>query len=109
VGDNAHVTGVPLLLARHGQTADNADGLILGRRDPPLSKLGERQAARLASGAREQGVVALWCSPLLRAPPISISSAPSSSRGEPLAGGAQIGNSPRCPGGAWACTRVALP
>ena len=30
----------PLLLARHGQTAENADGLILGRRDPPLSQLG---------------------------------------------------------------------
>jgi broad specificity phosphatase PhoE len=26
---------VPILLARHGETADNADGLILGRRDPP--------------------------------------------------------------------------
>jgi broad specificity phosphatase PhoE len=56
-----------LLLARHGQTADNAGGLILGRRDPPLSALGEQQAARLALQARARGVTAVWCSPLLRA------------------------------------------
>jgi broad specificity phosphatase PhoE len=61
------VTGPPLLLARHGQTADNAGGLILGRRDPALSELGERQAAALAIQARARGVVAIWCSPLLRA------------------------------------------
>jgi broad specificity phosphatase PhoE len=61
------VTGLPLLLARHGQTADNAHGLILGRRDPPLSDLGEQQAAGLAVHARARVVVAIWCSPLLRA------------------------------------------
>jgi broad specificity phosphatase PhoE len=61
------VTGVPLLLARHGQTADNANGLILGRRDPPLSELGRRQASQLAAEAVGHRVVALWCSPLLRA------------------------------------------
>jgi broad specificity phosphatase PhoE len=61
------VTGVPLLLARHGQTIDNANGLILGRRDPALSELGEQQAAGLAVQARARGVVAIWCSPLLRA------------------------------------------
>ncbi|HTU96867.1 MAG TPA: histidine phosphatase family protein [Solirubrobacteraceae bacterium] len=58
---------MPLLLARHGQTADNAHGLILGRRDPPLSELGEEQAAGLATKARARGIVAIWCSPLLRA------------------------------------------
>jgi broad specificity phosphatase PhoE len=61
------VTGLLLLLARHGQTADNANGLILGRRDAPLSELGEQQAAGLAVQARARGVVAIWCSPLLRA------------------------------------------
>lgn len=64
---NSRVTGVSLLLARHGQTADNAGGLILGRRDPVLSELGEQQAAELAVRARAQGVVAIWSSPLLRA------------------------------------------
>jgi broad specificity phosphatase PhoE len=67
LSDNSHVTGLPLLLARHGQTADNASGLILGRRDPPLSDLGAQQAAGLGVQARARGVVAIWCSPLLRA------------------------------------------
>jgi broad specificity phosphatase PhoE len=61
------VTGTALLLARHGQTADNASGLILGRRDPELSELGERQSAKLAVQARARGVTAIWSSPLLRA------------------------------------------
>jgi broad specificity phosphatase PhoE len=38
-----------LYLVRHGQTAANADGLLLGRADPPLSDLGREQAAALAS------------------------------------------------------------
>lgn len=58
---------VPLFIARHGETVDNADGLILGRRDPPLSVAGREQSARLAQQALTLGVVALWCSPLLRA------------------------------------------
>jgi len=37
-----------LIVVRHGQTAANADGLILGRADPPLSDLGRRQAVALA-------------------------------------------------------------
>ena len=37
-----------LLLVRHGQTAENARGLLLGRADPPLSPRGRRQAAALA-------------------------------------------------------------
>ena len=56
----------PLLLARHGQTADNAGGLILGRRDPPLSELGRAQALVLAAAALEIGVAAVWTSPLQR-------------------------------------------
>ncbi|HEY6762506.1 MAG TPA: histidine phosphatase family protein [Baekduia sp.] len=56
-----------ILLARHGQTADNAGGRILGRRDPPLTPLGEEQAARLADAVRDAGVRAVWASPLLRA------------------------------------------
>jgi len=57
----------PLLLARHGQTADNADGLILGRRDPPLSELGQAQARALAAAAREAAIASVWTSPLRRA------------------------------------------
>lgn len=58
---------ITLLLARHGQTPDNAGGLILGRRDPALSEIGRRQSARLAVRAAAAGIAALWCSPLLRA------------------------------------------
>ncbi len=38
-----------LVLVRHGQTEANARGLLLGRADPPLSDLGRRQAAALAT------------------------------------------------------------
>jgi broad specificity phosphatase PhoE len=37
-----------LILVRHGQTAENARGLLLGRQDPLLSEVGQRQAAALA-------------------------------------------------------------
>jgi broad specificity phosphatase PhoE len=37
-----------LFLVRHGQTAANAAGLLLGRADPPLTALGQRQAEALA-------------------------------------------------------------
>lgn len=57
----------PLLLARHGETADNADGLILGRRDPPLSARGLEQARALAAAARRARIAVVWCSPLRRA------------------------------------------
>ncbi len=53
-----------LLLVRHGRTDANAQGLLLGRADPPLSEDGREQAAALSAkipdGAR---VIA---SPLLR-------------------------------------------
>ena len=60
-------TPVALFIARHGETVDNANHLILGRRDPPLSDRGREQSAQLASRAAGLGVVAIWCSPLLRA------------------------------------------
>jgi broad specificity phosphatase PhoE len=54
-----------LYLVRHGETAANVDGLLLGRADPPLTALGARQAARLATVLpRPDRVVA---SPLRRA------------------------------------------
>lgn len=37
-----------LIVARHGRTASNASGLLLGRADPPLDDLGREQAAALA-------------------------------------------------------------
>jgi broad specificity phosphatase PhoE len=38
-----------LHLVRHGRTDANAQGLLLGRADPPLSEEGRRQAAALAA------------------------------------------------------------
>lgn len=37
-----------LILVRHGEVAANADGLLLGRADPPLTATGMRQAVALA-------------------------------------------------------------
>ncbi|MGI5131330.1 histidine phosphatase family protein [Pseudonocardia sp. CA-107938] len=37
-----------LILVRHGEVAANAEGLLLGRADPPLTETGRRQAAALA-------------------------------------------------------------
>jgi len=56
-----------ILLARHGQTAENAAGRILGRRDPPLSAAGRAQAAALAASVAGEGLLRVWTSPLLRA------------------------------------------
>ena len=38
-----------LFLVRHGRTAANAGGLLLGRADPPLDELGRAQADALAA------------------------------------------------------------
>jgi broad specificity phosphatase PhoE len=54
-----------IILVRHGQTTTNAQGLLVGRSDPELTDLGERQARALQpllAGVRE-----VWSSPLRRA------------------------------------------
>ena len=53
-----------LLLVRHGRTDANAQGLLLGRADPPLSEEGRAQAAALAAKIPEGARVI--ASPLLR-------------------------------------------
>jgi len=55
-----------LILARHGQTAPNASGLLLGRGDPPLNDLGRREAEALATVPLIGGADRVVCSPLLR-------------------------------------------
>ena len=54
-----------LILVRHGQTASNAEGRLLGRGDPPLTELGERQAAAVAAAVGP--VDRVVASPLRRA------------------------------------------
>lgn len=56
-----------IVFARHGETAPNRDGLILGRADPGLTDEGRRQAARLADLLAREEPVAVLTSPLLRA------------------------------------------
>ena len=56
-----------LWLARHGETSENAEGRILGRRDPPLSAAGVAQAEALAGRLKNAAIVAVWASPLRRA------------------------------------------
>jgi broad specificity phosphatase PhoE len=56
-----------MYLARHGQTAYNAEGRFQGQGAVPLNETGRAQAAALAEQALAFEFVALWCSPLLRA------------------------------------------
>jgi broad specificity phosphatase PhoE len=54
-----------LILVRHGRTALNATGRLVGRLDPPLDAVGQRQAA--AVGRALAGVDRVVTSPLRRA------------------------------------------
>jgi broad specificity phosphatase PhoE len=56
-----------IVFARHGQTAPNRDGLVLGRADPDLTEEGHRQAALLGAALAAEPVVAIRSSPLTRA------------------------------------------
>jgi len=56
-----------IVFARHGQTAPNRDGLVLGRADPELTEEGHRQAALLAAALAAEPVSAILTSPLQRA------------------------------------------
>lgn len=54
-----------IALVRHGQSTTNAEGLLVGRSDPHLTELGERQARALAPWLTD--VKEVWVSPLARA------------------------------------------
>ena len=56
-----------LLLARHGETAWNAEGRYQGREDIPLSPKGESQALALGERLREVRIDRALASPLSRA------------------------------------------
>jgi probable phosphoglycerate mutase len=53
-------------LARHGETAANAEGRVQGRLDPPLNDRGREQARALAREAEGLGLKALYSSQLAR-------------------------------------------
>src|SRR5215218_4766469 len=56
-----------VLLARHGETDDNAARRFQGHLDPPLNARGREQARALGDGLAGAGVRELWSSPLRRA------------------------------------------
>jgi broad specificity phosphatase PhoE len=56
-----------IYLARHGQTAYNAEGRFQGQGAVPLDATGRGQARELAERAEAYEFAVLWCSPLLRA------------------------------------------
>lgn len=56
-----------VLLVRHGETDENAAACFQGRRDTRLNDRGRQQSRALAEALRDEGVRALYSSPLLRA------------------------------------------
>jgi broad specificity phosphatase PhoE len=56
-----------LLLVRHGETDWNADGLLQGHTDRPLSDFGRRQARQLAEELEGEPFDAIYASDLARA------------------------------------------
>jgi broad specificity phosphatase PhoE len=55
-----------IVVVRHGRTAANAGGLLLGRADPPLDAEGTRQAAALGAACAGLDVARVVTSPLAR-------------------------------------------
>ncbi|MEK7608684.1 MAG: histidine phosphatase family protein [Patescibacteria group bacterium] len=58
-----------IYITRHGQDEDDANGILNGRRDAPLTDRGIAQAEKTASNIKELGLVfdAIYTSPLSRA------------------------------------------
>jgi broad specificity phosphatase PhoE len=56
-----------VLLARHGETDDNAARRFQGHLDPPLNERGRAQARALGEQLADAGIRELWSSPLRRA------------------------------------------
>lgn len=58
-----------IYIARHGQNEDNANGILNGRRDLPLTELGRQQARELGEGIKSAGLTfdIVYSSPLSRA------------------------------------------
>ena len=61
------MVNISLLLVRHGQSVWNAEGKWQGQADPPLSKLGERQAEQAGRHLAGQNFAHVFASDLIRA------------------------------------------
>lgn len=62
-----NATADRVFLARHGQTALNAEGRLRGLSDPPLDDVGIAEATRLAAALAPKRPTLIICSPLQRA------------------------------------------
>jgi probable phosphoglycerate mutase len=60
---------IKIYLARHGQCEDNANGILNGHRNMPLTAIGLAQAKELAQKIKEKGIIfdEIYTSPLKRA------------------------------------------
>jgi len=60
---------VEIFIARHGQNQDNAQGILNGHRDMPLTDLGKEQARELGEAIKSAALQfdAVYSSPLARA------------------------------------------
>lgn len=58
-----------IYIARHGQNVDNANGILNGHRDLPLTDIGEVQAYEIANKIKDANLAfdAIFTSPLVRA------------------------------------------
>lgn len=58
-----------IYIVRHGQDEDNANGILNGHRDMPLTKIGQMQAEEIAQKIKESGLTfdVILASPLKRA------------------------------------------
>ncbi|HUS26768.1 MAG TPA: histidine phosphatase family protein [Nevskiaceae bacterium] len=52
---------VDLFIARHGQNVDNANGILNGHRDLPLTNVGRKQARQLAKGIAAKDCSLMLC------------------------------------------------
>jgi broad specificity phosphatase PhoE len=56
-----------ILIVRHGQDEDNANLILNGRRDKPLTDVGRKQAEKVAQKLKPLEINIIYSSPLLRA------------------------------------------
>lgn len=56
-----------LYFIRHGQTEENVNHILTGRRDIPLNQVGMKQVVEEANRCKDLKIDIIYCSPLIRA------------------------------------------
>lgn len=65
--DSARHLMSKIFLVRHGQDEDNANNILNGRRDTPLTALGREQAGIVSEKLKDNNIEIIYASPLKRA------------------------------------------